>query len=216
MRRRQAHRAADVRAEVKRRVPRDGCCGRARARARGIAVESPRIARDAVQAGKPGGQHAVVGHGGLAEEHAAGLAHARRGRRVRGLRRGILVGARTDRRRVAARIDVLLEGDRHAIERRARLARAPPRLRRVRLGECLVGTHEIHRVDARLPGRDALELRVRHLQRRELAPRVRRGELARRKVVYRGHLPGNIYTRRRRDKNPRALIGTLRHRTCGR
>ena len=89
----------------------------------------------AVQAGKPGGQHAEVRHGGLAEDHAAGLAHARRGRRIGGLRRRVLVRARADRRRIAARSDVLLDGDRHAVERRERASGAPARLGGARLLE---------------------------------------------------------------------------------
>ena len=81
--RRQAHRAADVGAEVQRAVARRRRRARARRRAAGIAVELPRIARQRVEARQARRQHAVVGHGRLGEQDRARLAQARRRRRVR-------------------------------------------------------------------------------------------------------------------------------------
>ena len=196
MRCRQPHRAADVGAQVQRRIPRRGGGAGARARAGGIAVEPPGIARDAVQAGDPGGQHAEVRHGGLAEDHAAGLAHPRRGRRVGALQRRLFVGTRADRRRIAARIDVLLDGDRHAVERRQRPPAAPARLRGARLLERAVALHPVHGVDARLPRLDALEKRARHLQRRELAARIGGGSSAALRS-WMAAIASRLYTRRR-------------------
>ena len=127
MRRRQAHRAADVGAEVQRPVARGRRRAGAGAGARRVALEAPRIARDAVQAGQARGQHAVVGHGGLAEDHAAGLAQ-----RAAGGASSVCGGASRWRACRSApdrpRVDVLLDGDRHAVERRERLAFAPARL----------------------------------------------------------------------------------------
>src|SRR3989442_727773 len=183
MRRRQAHRAADVGAKRQRGVAGDGRGAGTGARARGVAVEPPRVARHAVQAREPGRGHAVVRHGGLAKDHAARFAHARRGRRVSGLRRRVLVRPRADRRRIAARVDVLLDGERHAVERRKRAARPPALVRRARLLQRRLGAHAVHGIDARLPGRDALESRARRVDRRELALGIAGSELARAEFV---------------------------------
>src|SRR5258706_400497 len=102
---------------------------------------------------------------------------------------------RADRRRIAARVDVFLEGERHAVERRQRAAAAPARLRGARLVERALRAHAIHGVDARLPGFDALEERARHFDRRQLAARVVRRELARAEFMNAGHRSEYILAR---------------------
>src|SRR5581483_10796980 len=194
MRRRQAHRAADVGAEMKRRIAGDGGRGGAGARSRRVAVEPPGIARDAVEARDARGEHAVVGHGGLAEDHAARLARARRRRRIAAFGRRIEVRARADRRRIAFRMEVLLDGDRHAVERRARRTGAPARFRVERLRERAVGIDAVHRVDLRLPRCDALQQRPGDVHRRQLARLVGRKELLRREFVNSGHRRRTIYS----------------------
>jgi len=79
---RQAHRAANVGAEMQWAVAGRHRCTGAGARAAGIPREVPRIARQRMERASPRRQHAVVGHGGLGQDDRAGFAHPRRCRRV--------------------------------------------------------------------------------------------------------------------------------------
>ena len=81
--RRQPHRAADIGAEMQRAVAgrtRRACAG---AGAAGILAEVPGIAGEGMKARQARRQHAVIRHGGLGEDHRAGLAQPRRRRRIR-------------------------------------------------------------------------------------------------------------------------------------
>ena len=185
----QPDRAADIGADVEGSVPRRGRGAGAGARPRRIPVESPGVSRDAVDAGQAGRQHAVVGHGGLAEDHAPGLAHAGGRRRIGGGGRRVLVGAGADRRRVAARVDVLLDGDGHAVEGGTGGVRAPARLRRPRRRERPVAVHAVHRVEPRLPQVDAREQGSGDLDGRQGAAGVGGRQLGGGQLVDGGHGP---------------------------
>ena len=187
---RQAHRAADVGAEVERPVAGGDAGGRARAAAARVLAQVPGVAGQAVEARQPRRQHPVVGHRRLAEDDRAGLAQARRRRRV-ALRRRQLGRRGAERHRRAGGRDVLLDHRRHAFERADVLAGAdvaqPPRLGDARRGERGVGVERVGRVQVRLPGGDAVEHGTRHLDRRERALSVAGDELGRRQVVQGGH-----------------------------
>ena len=126
---RQAHRAADVGADVQRPVAGGDAGGRARAAAARVLAQVPRVARQAVKARQARRQHAVVGHRRLAEDHRAGLAQARRRRRV-ARRRHQLGRGGAERHRRAGGGDVLLDRRRHAVERADVLAGATWRSQR--------------------------------------------------------------------------------------
>ena len=79
---RQAHRAADVGADVQRPVAGGGRGARAGAAAARVLAQVPGIARQRVEARQARRQHPVVRHRRLAEDHRAGLAQPRRRRRV--------------------------------------------------------------------------------------------------------------------------------------
>ena len=164
---RQAHRAADVGAEMERTVARRRRRAGAGAGAAGIPGEVPRVARQRMEGAAARRQHAVVGHGGLGEDDRARLAHPRRGRRIG--RRRHQVGRRgAERHRHALGGDVLLDGDRHAVERALRRARLPALLGR--LGG-LAGAAEVRRIERlqlRLPRLDAGDHGVDGFDRRQL------------------------------------------------
>ena len=124
---RQAHRAADVGADVQRAVAGGNGGAGARAAAARAFRQVPRVAGQRMEARQARRQHPVVGHRRLAEDHRAGFAHARGGRRiVRGGREH--GGAGAERRRRAARRDVLLDHRRHAVDRAERLRPSPSAL----------------------------------------------------------------------------------------
>ena len=165
---RQAQRAADVGADVQRAVAgRRGRAGAGAGAARRLA-QVPGVARQRVEARQARGQHAVVGHGGLAHDHRAGFLQARGRRRV-GRGGPQLDGRRAGRHRVAARRDVFLDGDRHAVERAERLAAPPARLGGARLLERGFGPQQPGGLQVRLPALDVVEHRLRDLDRREAA-----------------------------------------------
>ena len=159
-----------------------------------------------MQAGKARGQHAEIRHGGLAEDHAAGLAHARRGRRVGRLRRCVRVRARADRRGIAARVDVLLDRDRHAVERGERPARPPARLRGMRALERGFAMDPVHGIEARLAGGDALEARMHDLHRRDLGACVCRCKLGGAALVNSRHGGPTIYSAPRVAHRPSLVL----------
>jgi hypothetical protein len=127
----QADRAADVGAQVQRAVAGGGSSAGAGAAAAGVGGQIPGVAGEPalapVEARQARAQHAVVGHRGPGQQHAAGLAQPRGGGRVVG--RGHELGRRAaQRHRGAARGDVLLQRQRHAVQRRQRPALPPARL----------------------------------------------------------------------------------------
>ena len=70
---RQANGAANVGAHMQRAVARGGGGARAGARSAWALAQIPGVARQRVKARQSRGQHAVVGHGGLAENHRTGF-----------------------------------------------------------------------------------------------------------------------------------------------
>src|SRR4029453_3459474 len=95
-----------------------GSSSRARAGggAAGIFAEVPRIAGEGMETGEARRQHAVVRHRGLGEDDRAGCAQPRGGRRIL-LRRYKLDTGSTQRDRLALGGDIVLDGDRNAVER---------------------------------------------------------------------------------------------------
>ncbi len=162
----QSHRAADIGAQMQRPISRRRRRTGAGRGAAGIAVEVPRVARQPVEAGKPGRQHPVVRHRGLAQDHRPRLAHARRRRRVR-RRRHQLGRRRPERHRHAPGRDILLDRDRHAVERPARRALHPAPLRLPGRRQRPLRIERPHRVQRRLSGDDAGQHRLGHLHRRQ-------------------------------------------------
>ena len=166
---RQPQRAADVGADVQRAVAgRRGGAGAGAGAARRLR-QVPGIARQRVEARQARGQHAVVGHGGLGDDHRAGFLQPRGRRRVGGGRPQLDRG-RAGRHRVAARGDVFLDRGRHAVERAQRLAAPPARLGGARLLQRGLGPQQPGGLQLRLPARDVVEHRLRDLDRREAAP----------------------------------------------
>ena len=135
------------------------------------AAQVPGVARQLVEARQAGRQHAVVGHGGLGDHHAAGFAHARRRWRVRERRRQLGRGG-AQRRRVALGGDVFLDGDGHAVQRAQRRAAQPARLAGARLLQRDFGPQQVERLEMLLPALDVAEHGLRDLHRREIAPAV--------------------------------------------
>ncbi len=163
--RRQAHRAADVGAQVQRPVAGGGTRTRAGAAAARVLRQVPGVARERVEARQPRGQHAVVGHRRLAQDDRAGFAQPCGGRCV--LRRGHqLGGGGAQRHRHALRRDVLLDHRRHAVERTERLALQPARLRGFGLHQRRLGVERVGGMQVRLPAADVAQHRARHLHRR--------------------------------------------------
>ena len=151
---RQADRAADVGAHMKRSVERSRRRPRPGRRAAGVAVEPPWVSRQRMMARKSGRQHAVIGHGRLGEQDRPGLLEARGGRRV-GFGRRHVARRGADRGRVALGRDVVLDGHRHAVERADRLSPHPARFRGARLFQRALGRIEPGRRDMRLERLDA-------------------------------------------------------------
>jgi len=146
---------------------------RARTGSRSIAVESPWIARHAMQARQPRGEHAVVGHGRLAEDHAARFAQPRRRRRIRRSRHQ-LGGDGTTRHRHALGGDIVLDRRWHAVQRADRLAVPPAFGRRLCGGAGAFGIERVQRLDVRLPRRDMRQHVLQHFGRRKLpGPKAR-------------------------------------------
>gem|GEM_PF-4666310 len=187
MGRRQPDRASDVGSNVQRSIACDRGCGRAGARAGRIAVEAPGIARDAVQAGEARRQHAVVRHRGLGEDDRAGFTQPRGGRRIL-LRRYKLDTGGTQRDRLALGGDIVLDGDRNAVERARGLAPLPAVGRGLRGSARGVRIEQIERLDVRLPCRDMLDHFLQHFRGRELLGAIAGDQVGRGKVMQRGDL----------------------------
>ena len=92
------------------------CRCRARAGAAGVLRQIPGVAGKAVQAGEAGTQHAEVRACGLGIEDRAILAQARRQRRVFDCGRHV-GSSGASRHRIALHGNVVLDADRHAIQR---------------------------------------------------------------------------------------------------
>ena len=133
-----------------------------------------------------GDEHPVIRHGRLAEKHAAGFAHARDRWRILHARAHVAAGG-AERCGMAGDCDVVLDGDRDAVERAERHAGAPPRLRRRRLRERILRGDDVHRVELAFPGVDAGEAGVRHFDGRELAGAIGLRQRLGGEVMQRGH-----------------------------
>ncbi len=129
----QAQRPADVGADVQRPVAGRHRCARAGAAAARALAQVPGVARQRMEARQARRQHAVVGHGRLAEDHRARLAHPRCRRRV-ARRRHQRARRGAHRHRRAAGGDVLLDRRRHAVDRAERRALSPTQLGGARRG----------------------------------------------------------------------------------
>ena len=181
--RRQAQRPADVGADVQRPVAGRDRRARAGAAAARLLAQVPGVARQRMEARQARGQHPVVGHRRLAEDHRARLAHPRRRRRV-ARRRHEQARRGAHRHRRAAGGDVLLDRRRHAVDRRRAARPSRQRASRgARRRERRLGIERIGRLQVRLPGGDARQHRLGRLDRRELAPPVERDQLGRAELV---------------------------------
>ena len=195
---RQPHRAADIGAEMQRAVTGRTRGARAGRGAAGILAEVPGIAGEGMEARKPRRQHAVIRHRGLGEDDRAGLAQPRGGRRVL-RRRHVLDAGRAERHRLVFGGDIVLDGDRHAVERAHRLALLPAIGRRLGDGARAFGIEQIERLDVRLPRRDMRQHFLQHFRRRELlgaiaCEQVDGAEIVQRRDLFlfgfmHGHLP---------------------------
>ena len=163
---RQANRPPDVGADMKRPVKRGRRSPSASRRAARIAVKLPGIARERMIAREAGGQHAVVGHGGLGEEDRAGFAQPRGRRRVGRFRRHF-AGRGANGLRIAKGSDVVLDRRRHAIERTHRFALEPARLGGAGVRERAIRPIEISRGYVRLERFHTRDHRGHRLDRRQ-------------------------------------------------
>ncbi len=172
----QAHRAADVRAQVQGAIAGRGRGGRPGAGAAGVLAQVPGVAAQGMEAREARAQHAVVRHGGLGQQHGTQLAQPGGGRRVLG------GGAEFGGRRAqghgrAAGGDVFLERGGHAVQAQAlrvreRLTAQPARLGRAGLVQHGLGLKRIERAQPGLPARHMVQQALRHLQRRKVATAV--------------------------------------------
>ena len=155
--------------------------------AAGILAEVPGIAGEGMETGEARRQHAVIRHRGLGEDDRAGFAQPRGRRRILRRRHQLDAGG-AQRHRLALGGDIVLDGDRHAVERADRLALLPA------LGRCLrgsaraVGIEQIERLDVRLPRRDMLEHFLQHFRWRELLGAIAGDQVDGGKIVQRGDL----------------------------
>ena len=161
---RQAQRATNVGAQVQRTITGGGsrtCAGTAAPR--GFA-QVPGIAGERMEGGQARGQHAVVGHGGFTHQHRTGLAQALCCWCI-ACGRYQLGGCGTQRCGVALRGDVVLDGDRHPVERPKRAIALPAGRTGARLSQCQFGPQQVAGMQHRLPALDVIQHRLRHLQR---------------------------------------------------
>ncbi len=161
---RQSHRAADVGAEMQRAV-----AGRRRSTgagtgAAGILGYVPGVAGEGMEARQARRQHAVVRHRGLGEDHSPGLAQSRGGRRILLCGHQLHAGG-PQRHRLALGRNIVLDRDRHAVERAHRLALLPAFGRCPGNRACAVGIEQIQRLDVRLPHRDMRHHLFEHFRR---------------------------------------------------
>jgi hypothetical protein len=165
---RQADGAADVGAHVQRAIARgSGGCGAGTAAA-GVLAQVPGVAGQRVEAAQARRQHAVVGHRGLAQQHRPVFAQAGGRWRV-GAGRLQLGGRGAQRQRQAARGDVLLQRDGHAVQWSHRLVAQPARFGGASRLQCRVGIQRPGGLQVRLPAGDVGQHIVHHRQRRQLA-----------------------------------------------
>ena len=158
---------------------------RARRGAAGVLAEVPGIAGEGVERGETRRQHAVIRHGGFREYHRAGFAQARGGRRIF-FGRNLLDACRAERHRLALGGDVVLDGDRHAVQRAHRLALLPSFGRGFCHGARAVGIEQIERLDMRLPRRDMRQHLFQHFRGRELLGAIAGDQVSGGEVMQRG------------------------------
>jgi hypothetical protein len=160
------HEAADIGADMQRSVAGRRRGAGARRGAARILAEVPGVARQRMEARQARGEHAVIRHGGLAEDDGAGLADAR-GWRCVGGGGGMVGGHGAERHRHAFGRDILLDGDRHAVERTFRLSMPPARLRFGCARKRPFRIEAIGRLEMRFPALDMVEHGARHLDGRQ-------------------------------------------------
>ena len=153
--------------------------------AAGVLGEVPGIAGEGMERREARRQHAVIRHRGLGEDHRARFAQARRRRRVL-LRGHELDAGRAERHRLALGGDIVLDGDRHAVERAHRLALLPALGRGLCHRARAVGIAEIERLDVRLPHRDMRQHLFQHFRRRELLGAIAGDQVDGGEIVQRG------------------------------
>ena len=128
-----------------------------------------------METGQTGGEHAVVRHGRLGEQDAAGFANPGRGGRVRDGRfeRG---GRGAERDRSAAGRDVFLERQGNAVDRAKWLADVPAGFGRLRVFARTRRVIRVKRVQLGLARLDALDDGFGHLHRRKRSRAVLRDQ----------------------------------------
>ena len=189
--RRQPDRARDVGPQRQGRIEPRQRRPRPRARSPCVPLPVPRVPRHPVQAAHPRHQHAEIGHRGLAQEHAARLAHPCRRRRIRWCRRHVRERPRPQRRRCPRHRDIVLDRDRHPVERPQRLPGTPPRLAGPRLCQRPLTVDEVHGIQRRLPRLHPGQRRLHHLDRRDLPRRIAPPQLHGREFDQAGAHPGS-------------------------
>ena len=153
--------------------------------AAGILGQVPGVAGERMEAGEARRKHAVVRHRGLGEDDRAGFTQPRGGRRIPLCRHQLDAGG-TQRDRLTLGGDVVLDGDRNAVERARGLAPLPPVGRGLRGGARAVRIEQIERLDVRLPRRDMLDHFLQHFRRRELLRAIAGDQVGGGEVMQRG------------------------------
>ena len=182
---RQPHRAADIGAEMQRPITGSACRTGAGTGAAGVLGEVPGIAGEGMEAGEPRRQHAVIRHGGFRENHRTGFAQPGGGWRIAFGRYQRHAGC-PQRHRHALGGDIVLDGDRHAVEHADRLAIVPA------FGRCpgdrarAVGVEGVQRLDMRLPRRDVRQHVFQHFRRRKLLGAEAREQVDGAEIMQRG------------------------------
>ncbi len=166
-----------------------GSSSRARAGggAAGILGQVPGVAGEGMEAGEARRQHAVIRHRGLGEDDRAGFTQPRGGRRVLLCRHQLDAGG-TQRDRLAFGGDVVLDGDRNAVERARGLTSLPAVGRGLCGSARAVRVIQIERLDVRLPRRDVLDHFLQHFRGRELLGAIAGDQIRGGKIMQRGDL----------------------------
>ncbi len=138
----------------------------AAARSAGGARQVPRIACRALEAAVGEPAPAEFRQRGLAEDCCAGLAQPRHDRRIRRSRR-VGRGQRAVAGGKPRNVDIVLDGDRRAVERAPWRARAPACLGPVGGCKRAVAVDDLERVEMRFELRDPIEMMLGHRDRRE-------------------------------------------------
>ena len=162
----QPHRAANVGADMQGPVAtgtRRTGTGAAAARVFGGV---PGVAGERVKTRQARGQHAVVGHRGLGQQHQPGLPPARGGRCILGHRPQV-AGGGAYRHGAASGGDVFLQRAGHTIQRRERLVARPACFTGAGLDQRRIGVKGEQGLQLRLAAPDLVDHRLGHLHWRQ-------------------------------------------------